>query len=249
MFIVAPENISGAVYLFDTRDEEEATLESDITDHWVEDNTARQDHIGLKPITISLSGYVGELTNKLPVPLQPLKSAETVLSGTNPFLPQLTTQTQYILNRAQEVYGIYEKANETVSRLEDKLRGIEVPQSATKQEAIFMKFFDMWKSRTTSTIYTPFGAFESMAITNVTATQTGDTVYMSSFKIKFKQIRIVGESWVWNDPERARKVTETLTTQVDKGITKPKAESLQSTLDSMYQTGRGWVQTKLGWPL
>ena len=61
MYVVAPEDIKSEVYLFDTRGEEEATLESDITDNWVEANYTIQDHIGLKPMVITLSGYVGEL--------------------------------------------------------------------------------------------------------------------------------------------------------------------------------------------
>ena len=59
MFLVAPQNLENETYLFDTRSDEELNLDSDITDHWVEANYTIQDHIGLKPMQITLSGYVG----------------------------------------------------------------------------------------------------------------------------------------------------------------------------------------------
>lgn len=61
MFLVAPEKLQNEVYIFDTRGDEDVTLESEITDNWVEDNSTMQDHIGLKPMSITLTGYVGEL--------------------------------------------------------------------------------------------------------------------------------------------------------------------------------------------
>jgi len=51
--------ISG--FVFDIREDENITLKADITDHFVEDNSTIQDHISLKPIKISLRGFVGDL--------------------------------------------------------------------------------------------------------------------------------------------------------------------------------------------
>ena len=110
LYVVQPADPNSEIFLFDTRGEEEANLESDITDNYIEDNTAMQDHIGLKPMTITLRGYVGELTNKLDPDLAQLiqvdpesKIPNLTLAGVNPFLPKLTTQAQYIVNRAAEV--------------------------------------------------------------------------------------------------------------------------------------------------
>lgn len=232
MYVVAPQNIESEVYLFDTRGEEEATIESDITDNWIETNTTMQDHIGLKPMIITLSGYVGELTNKLPKELENLQKAKvsSKLSALSPFVPELTTQTQYILNRTQELYGIYEKANKTVSRIEEKLRGIDVPQGVNNQQAVFDKFYQLWEKRSLVTVYTPFGVFDNMAIMSLHARQDEETAYISEFRVSFKKIRIAGLMTTYTDEKKQREAIAamTLSNQIDKGIKKP----LESTLIS-----------------
>lgn len=223
MYVVAPENIESDVYLFDTRGEEEAVLESDITDNWVEDNKVMQDHIGLRPITITLSGYVGELTNKLPKEFEDLEkeNINAKLSSISPFLPKLTTQAQYIMNRAQEVYQVYEKADKTIGRVEEALEGTRVPKDIPNQQAIFDKFYQLWEKRGLYTVYTPFGVFDSMAIQSVHARQEEDSAYISEFRVTFKKIRIAGKVWSYKDTEKAKKASQTLSKQVDKGIKKP----------------------------
>lgn len=222
MFVVAPENIESEVYLFDTRGEEEATLESEITDNWVEDNTTMQDHIGLKPITITLSGYVGELTNKAPKEFpRELERVTNVLSGLSPFAPELTTQTQYIMNRAEEVYGIYQKANQTVGRLEEMLGLIDVPKEVPNQQVVFDKFYQLWETRTLSTVYTPFGVFDNMAILSLNARQEEESSYISEFRVTFKKVRISGVVQTYTDTEKVKQAEITLNKQVDKGIKKP----------------------------
>ena len=48
-------------FIFDIDGTVTHQLESDITDHYVEDNTAVQDHIALRPEKITLKNYQGEL--------------------------------------------------------------------------------------------------------------------------------------------------------------------------------------------
>lgn len=56
-----PEGISG--FLFDIIGDESISLESDITDNFLENNTAIQDQIALRPEIITVHGLVAELTN------------------------------------------------------------------------------------------------------------------------------------------------------------------------------------------
>lgn len=243
MFVVAPEDIKSDVYIFDTRGEEEAKLESEITDNWIEDNTAMQDHIGLKPIIITLSGYVGELTNKLPDALKDFDvQIPEKLSSISAFAPELSTQTQYLLNRAQEVYGIYEKANRTIPRIEERLKGIEVPKDVPHQQAVFDKFYQMWEKRSTVTVYTPFGVFDNMAILSLNAKQEEDTVYISEFTVTFKKIQIAGKVWTYTDPKLSQAAKKTLSKKVDKGIKQPPV----SYLDTGITKGIDWTTNLLG---
>lgn len=230
MYLVAPENIESEVYIFDTRGEEEANLESDITDNWIEDNTTMQDHIGLKPLIITLSGYVGELNNKVDPDFKEVSDAyKGTLEPLNPFLPKLTAQAEYIVNRTEEVYGIYKKANKTVLRLEDKLNDISTPD-VSNQQKIFGKFYDLWKKRTLCSVYTPFGVFNSMAILSLNAKQGEDSPYISEFSLTFKEIRIAGLISSYNDSEKSAKANITMAKQKDKGVKKPKSTTLNTLL-------------------
>ena len=65
--IVKPKDFQGiAGFVFGGVDSEEIDLENEITDHFIEDNTAIQDHVSIRPNIITLRGYVGELVSKAP---------------------------------------------------------------------------------------------------------------------------------------------------------------------------------------
>lgn len=230
MFLVAPEKLQTEVYIFDTRGDEEVVLESDITDNWVEDNSTMQDHIGLKPETITLSGYVGELTNTPREKEQAYyETASSINQAITPLLPNLTTQSQYIFNRVQETYDVYNKANKTVERIENTLAKIPVPQEASKQQQAFGKFYEMWKTRQLSTVYTPFGAYNSMAIEKVTAKQSEDGVYVSEFSVTFKKVRIAKA--IYTTKKQAGRAAKTLSKEVDKGVKKPEKSATATLTD------------------
>lgn len=231
IYVVEPADPNSEIFLFDTRGEEEVNLESDITDNWVENNTSIQDHIGLKPMTITLRGYVGELTNKPNADLLELqaqyrnlsdKTPNLTTAGLNPFLPTLSTQAQYIVNRAEEAYGIYKKANESVKRIDEKMAGIPT-SDPTRQQEVFNKIKTLWADRTLSDVYTPYGIFNNMAIVSLNARQDEDSKSISAFSVTFKQIRIADKISTYEDPIREKKAKQAMTMakQKDKGIKKP----------------------------
>ena len=223
MFLVAPESLPEEVYIFDTRGDEEVTLESDITDNWVEDNSTMQDHIGLKPMSITLTGYVGELKTTPRTEIQAVQqTSSSIMQAVSPLLPKLTTQAQYIFNRTEEMYNVYKKANETEERLEGTLKKIPVPEEASKQQQAFGRFYEMWATRQLSTIYTPFGAFTSMAIETINAKQGEDSAWISEFSVTFKKIRIADTIYVnkGKKKKKAGRSNQTLSKEVDKGVKK-----------------------------
>src|SRR5271170_7629799 len=66
--------------LFHYEGEQTVALESDITDHYIEDNTAIQDQIALKPVMITTHGFIGELNDVPPSFLSLLQSASQKLT-------------------------------------------------------------------------------------------------------------------------------------------------------------------------
>src|ERR1700690_2355112 len=91
-----PQGIAG--FLIPIPTEEVAELNSDITDSYVENNTAIQDQIALRPERITLRGLVAELTaNTLGAP-PPLQALIDALPLNLPLVPVLTAGGLQIYN-------------------------------------------------------------------------------------------------------------------------------------------------------
>lgn len=230
-FMVKPEipefNQQGSIsgFLFDVKGSDEITLASDITDHYVENNSAIQDHIAIKPISIKLNGFVGEVKNSYDINTwQNIVSNYANKSSALSFLaPQVTTQAKSIYNQMERLYNLYEKANETVSNLYDKFIGTASDQTDTKQQSAFQYFKKAWETRQLFTIQSPWQTLEQMAIESLKATQDDETKFITEFEITFKQIRFAstltrGLTKDEKDQIKAKKLNQQASSQVDKGI-------------------------------
>lgn len=89
--IVRPNNPPPGVagFLFDIPGDEWVQLQSDITDHYVENNTAVQDQISLAPELVTLKGLVAELMIGNAVP-DPNNAPANPLPVSTPMMPPLT---------------------------------------------------------------------------------------------------------------------------------------------------------------
>ena len=76
--------------IFNYEGEQTDTMESDITDHFIEDNTAIQNQISLKPITITTHGFIAELNDVVPKELEKLQTAAQKLTLIGGFVPSLS---------------------------------------------------------------------------------------------------------------------------------------------------------------
>lgn len=93
-----PPGIAG--FLFDIPGDEWIELESEITDHYTEANTAVQDNIALRPERVTLRGIVAELTTAAPAP-QETAPVTNPLPDNIPVTPVLTAgATSSILSTA-----------------------------------------------------------------------------------------------------------------------------------------------------
>ena len=97
-------------FLFHYEGENAVNLESDITDHYVEDNTAIADQIGLTPEMITVQGFIGELNNVVPDLLEPLRLAAEKLTVLGAYTPELTTTALIAYNNAQQLYATAQAA-------------------------------------------------------------------------------------------------------------------------------------------
>jgi len=199
-----PGDLSAApkAILFHYEGEQTAFIESDITDHFVEDNTAIQDQIALKPEMVTTHGFIGELNDVLPSFLAPLTGITQRLGALSTFAPGVTVAAQIAYNTALQLYqtgnSLYQSGVGTASSLSGT-SGTSVINGSTdfkqlssqnKQQSMFQTFYGYWRSRTLFTVQTPWAVFQNMAIKSLKAIQDADSQVITDFEVTFKLIRM-----------------------------------------------------------
>ncbi len=196
-------------FLFNYEGEQTIALESDITDHYVEDNTAVQDQIALKPELITTHGFIGELNNIPPPALALLKTAAEKLTAVTAYAPQLTITSQLAYNNALLLYQVGANAlNSAISAwssLGNLVTGstgqttigqtVQTATNQNKQQTAFQLFYGYWKERRLFTVQTPWAVFQNMAIKNLRAIQDAETDKITDFEVTFKMIRQASTSF------------------------------------------------------
>jgi prophage DNA circulation protein len=198
-YIVRPTgNLIGVDgFIFDIIDNEEVIADSEITDHYVEDNFAIADHIALKPVIFTLRGFVGEITRQNENASQ-INQLLNNIANISAFLPVFADQASQVykqltnlnnsavnvLNLATSIYGLYSDYSTTTN----------------KQQGAYNYFKALRDSRILCQVETPFGVFNNMAILRLQAVQKGDTKLISDFLVTFKEIRTVSSLIIANSP-------------------------------------------------
>lgn len=183
-------------FLFHYEAENTVTLDSDITDHVVEDNSSIQDQISIKPETITTAGFIGELNDIVPSILAPVKAAADKLVTLSPFVPTVSISALEAYNAtaqaAATAASVANSAIQTWSSFAGPTKnsdGLILPGLQTKQSSAFSMFYGYWKARNLFTVQTPWAIFDDMAIKSLRAIQDEETRVISSFEITFKKIR------------------------------------------------------------
>lgn len=187
-------------FLFHYEGEQTSVLESDITDHFVENNLAIQDQIALKPEVVTTRGFIGELNDVVPTALKPLKFAADKLYSVVAFEPELTVTALIAYNNAKLLYDTASTVLDSAVSAWNSLtggggqsvineQGITVENSQTKQQAAYQQLYGYWRSRTLFTVQTPWAVFQNMAIKSIRAIQDADTRMITDFECQFKMIR------------------------------------------------------------
>lgn len=194
-------------FLFNYEGEQIVSLESDITDHYTEENSAINDQIALKPETFQTSGFIGELNNVVPEALKPLRIAADKARIISAYTPALTVTAENAYNNALQAYQIQSlllgqavsswssingqqfevTGNETAEELEQLRQRASTTQN--KQQLAFQEFYGYWRSRTLFTVQTPWAVFKNMAIMNLRAVQSAQTRVITNFEVTFKIMR------------------------------------------------------------
>lgn len=194
--------------LFHYEGEQSVTVESDITDHFVESNYSIQDQIALKPETFTTRGFIGELNDVVPPELASLQTIAETLTTINSYTPQLSVTALLAYNKALLQYEVASNvANSAISAWSsvsslfsssnsgnEVFAGTGVFQSGSnivqnKQQSMFQQLYAYWAQRTLFNVQTPWAIFSNMAIKSLRSIQDAETRMITDFEITFKKIR------------------------------------------------------------
>ena len=191
-FVVSPVvGLGIAGFAFDIFEEHKVDLQSDITDHYVEDNSAIQDQIANKPLKFTLRGFVGELIDERADPKSEIQEITEKLTIINSYIPVVTGAARQVNNLIQN-----RNTNTTAQNLEDGIgTGVDLYKSFkelnppdSRQAKAYNFFKALRDAKQLVGVDTPFGFVRDMAIENLVAVQ-GDNAYITDFSITLKQIR------------------------------------------------------------
>lgn len=182
---IVPQANSEAL-IFNYEGEQTVTIESDITDHYVEDNTAINDQIALRPEIITTRGFIGELTNILPGALQALQTAAQAVSVISGYAPTLSLTALLALNKAQQAYQVGNQLQNLAVNAFDTISG---QGTQNKQQKAYAQIYGWWQSRTLITIQTPWSLFINCAIKSARVIQDPDTQLITDFEVTLKVLR------------------------------------------------------------
>lgn len=196
-YVVAPVNAFGlGGFVFDVEGDSTLNLSTEITDHYLEDNSSVQDHISIRPKRVILRRYVGELVYEpeqgLASTVQSMVQKLTALSS---FLPTLSKGAEQIFSlKSQDI---------TFNKLRDSVSSLTVNQltdywafgknllggQSSRQQQAYMYLKSLMEQRILVSLQTPFEFVNNMAIESITAVQPEGSKYISDFTIVLKQIR------------------------------------------------------------
>lgn len=190
----AAKGISG--FVFDIPSGEQTEFQSDISEHYTESGSFVNDHVVLKPIRITLGGFVGELIYEAPKKGS-AEEALSTLSGKlatvtaylGPLTPGAIQQAAVIAAHAQYVA---EQAKALAKRAKSLVSGLAgVDLSANRQAEAYYTIKALWATKQIVTVQTPWDYFDQMVIETITTKQDAESNDITEFSIMLKQMRFV----------------------------------------------------------
>lgn len=195
-YLLKPANAKGlAGFIFDYEGDTTITVQSEITDHYTEQNTFFNDQAAQKPQRITLRGFVGEIVANpdagLLGALATLQGKLTTLDAIlGKYTPGAIQKIQQGLNKATDVVN---KIDNAISRAQN-LVGLFIGSAPapTKQELAYQQLSALWANNTVFTLDTPFNYFRSVMIEHMTFVQDETTKQWSEVSVTVKEVRFTG---------------------------------------------------------
>ena len=189
---VAPQNAEGVSgWIFDVPTNELINLSADITDHYTENNSYINDHIVIKPIEVSLSGYVGELVYRKPAGFDAIINViANSLTPVTAFVGEYTNGLSQAITQLIQQNLSLSARNQKINQAENLVASFDGENIETiKQRNAYQKLKSMMFKKQLVTVQTPWEYLGNMAIVSVSANQGEDSISYSDITISLKQMR------------------------------------------------------------
>ena len=244
--ILGSFGIAGFRFHIPTR--EQAKLENEVTDHYVDTNSAVQDHIACKPVQITLTGLQGDYFYSVNEIEDMLANVTPTLSLVKQFVPKLSAATiqakQGWLNYQNTINtggGIGENQNIDPSKtltenttlaskagvLWNSLNGVDLfklfqnlYKLKSAQTRAYLFFEALRKSRAVFSVECSWRSYQNMTVTQVTALRD-ENADITDITVALKQISFV-QSLVRSYENTAGRTREQLAAVENKGVDKGK---------------------------
>lgn len=187
------DNDFGSIFLFERFGHAESDtyrISSQITDHYMEDNVARQDHWAIAPDTYILSGFIGEVVYQ-PPKMWRSKAEKYVTDYLKPLgmlSPTFDSYTQSALNIVQQVETSYRRYEQIARNIYDNITGNSLKWHNQVYVMNILKYCQI--HRQLFSVWTPYKTFKNLAIQNISITQN-NSKYKSRLEIEFKEWRTI----------------------------------------------------------
>ena len=238
-YITAPdEGLGIAGFKLSIVDIYETESDSEITDHYVENNTAKQDNIAIKPEMYTIKGKIAELvytkTDKVST-LGKLAGKLTIINGYLPVVSASIKQAQNSILNAQAGGGLTNYLNASLATSVDLYQTFQkINPPRTNQAKGYNYFSALMKARQLISFDTPWGFKSNFAIKNFVFTQPEATDDVSEVKLTLKEIRKVATKLVPFDPKKYQgRTAGQISSTVDKGSIQGKAVDFNTTLQPL----------------
>jgi hypothetical protein len=192
--ILRPKTAQGVGgFVFDVSNGETVDLSSDVTDHVTEDNSFVQDHVVNKPITLSLSGFIGELFFKKPAGVS--GAAQEIQNRLETVEAFAGEKTPGAIQTAQRAIGQAQRAVSTINQALDRVQNVvglfdgQGPE-ATRQQKAYQELFALRARKSPVTVQTPWAYYDSMIITDISFSQGSDSEDWSDISVSLKEFRV-----------------------------------------------------------
>ena len=228
-YFIVGQGTQGLVNLrLDIVGDESLSADCDITDHYVESNTAYQDQISLKPKIYTINGEVGELVwYQKDSASQIFGQVAQRLEGIVSFLPIRSKSFNQMKSAVMKASQWVDTASNAVSKISNLMS--DSFGSVTHQQQAYQELVAIRDGRKPVSVKTPWGILKDYAIMSLKLTQPKETKDKSTISITFKQFRTTSVSKVEFDASKyqGNAVYENQT-EVDNGKTNGNDVSISS---------------------